>query len=270
MVRPWPYITEPLEFKIGSAAIRIEIEDENAKYPLGWPLLGEKDNQRDATASLETFCEWMGIDRTGIEDLEAQLKQVAAIKTFKLDFQATQASVPAAAAAQPGRRGVSRRARRTQRQNVNIPATVHVADFARLFHSSLIDLETLAKPTSLSSDRHESALKYMGVWASKTVNINTAPRNVLEAAFAFGGDGDKIADEIIKRRRIQPFKDIDELQKALFRYSTSVKKCEKYITTVSDFFTIRVTATSGVARASAIIAVTKVDKKMQKIAVLSG
>ena len=32
----WPYVTEPIEFEIGSAKVRIEVEDENAKYPLGW------------------------------------------------------------------------------------------------------------------------------------------------------------------------------------------------------------------------------------------
>jgi 16S rRNA C1402 N4-methylase RsmH len=110
----------------------------------------------------------------------------------------------------------------------------------------------------------------MGVWASKTVNINTAPRHVLEAAFTFGGDADRIADEIIKRRKIKPFNDIDELKKALLRYSDSIKKCEKYITTTSSFFIIRVTATSGVAKASAIIAVSSDGKKLEKIAVFSG
>ncbi len=267
---PWPYVTGPLEFQIGSATVRIEIEDENAKFPLAWSVLDEKEGLREGKAGLKTFCEWMGLDRSQIDDIESQAGDVAGIKTFKLDFKPAQTTTTQAASTPAARR--SRRVRRSQQRTAQITPITHIADFAQLFHSGLIDLDTLARPTTTGSERQESALKYLGVWASKSVNINTAPRHVLEAAFAFGGDGEKIADEIIKRRRIQPFKSIDELKKerALMRYSDSIKKTEKYITTASDFFTIRVTATSGVARASVIIAVTKADKKMQKIAVLSG
>ena len=110
----------------------------------------------------------------------------------------------------------------------------------------------------------------MGLWASRKVNINTAPRHVLEAAFTFGGNADKIAEEIIQRRRIKPFTSIENLRKSLLKYSESIEKCKKYITTASRFFTIKVTAVSGVAKASAIIAVTKDDKKIVKIAVISS
>ncbi len=140
----------------------------------------------------------------------------------------------------------------------------------RLLHSSLIDTEVLARPTIISERRKESALKYMGMWGSRKVNINTAPRHVLEAAFTFGGDADEIAEEIIQRRRIKPFTNIEELKRALFGYSNAIEKCEKYITTASSFFTIKVTAVSGVARTSAVIAIMKEGKKIQKIAVISG
>jgi hypothetical protein len=56
----------------------------------------------------------------------------------------------------------------------------------------------------------------------------------------------------------------------LLRYSDSIEKCKKYITTVSSIFTIKVTAVSGAAKASAIIAITKDGKKIERIAVISG
>ena len=108
------------------------------------------------------------------------------------------------------------------------------------------------------------------MWASTKVNINTAPRHVLEAAFAFGGDADEIAEEIIQRRRMEPFTDIEDLRKTLLRYSDSIEKCQKYITTESRFFTINATAVSGVAKASTVIAVTKDGKKLKRIALISG
>jgi len=273
---PWPFVIEPVELKIGSAAVRIEIEDENAKYPISWMLLDDKAVQREASAGLETFCEWMDINSVRIDSLKQELKGISEIKAFKLDFGPVIVSREpnaAAAPAAPTARGARSRRRVSQRrpaERTTIPASVHVADFAKLFHSSLIDTEALAAPTIVSESRKESALKYMGLWASNKVNINTAPRQVLEAAFTFGGDADKIAEEIIRRRRIKPFTDIEELRKSLFKYSDSIGKCEKYITTTSSFFTIRITAVSGVAEASIVFAITKDGKSIERIAEISG
>jgi len=268
---PWPFITRPVEFKIGDATVRIKVEDENAKYPLAWGLLSEKQVQREALASLETFCEWMDVNEGQVDELKGRLKEITKIKPFKLDLKPTTITERRQIKPSPRTRRRSRTRRpRTRTVRKTIPASVHTADFAKLLNSPLIDTEALAKPTIVSESRKESALKYMGTWASAKVNINTAPRHVLEAAFTFGGDADKIAEEIIKRRRIKPFTDIQDLRKSLLRYADSIGKCEKYITTVSRFFTIKVTAVSGVAKASAVIAITKDGKKVEKIAVISG
>jgi type II secretory pathway component PulK len=128
----------------------------------------------------------------------------------------------------------------------------------------------LSRPILFGESRKESALKYLGTWGSQKVNINTAPRHVLEAAFIFGGDEVKIADAIIQKRREKTFENIEDLKKALIGYSDSIDKCEKYITTVSRFFTIKIIATSGVAKASSIIAITKDGKKIERIAVING
>ncbi len=266
---PWPSIIEPVEFEIASATVSIEIEDENAKYPIGWALLDGKNVRRQALAGLQTFCEWMDVNEAEIDSLKSQMDEISEIKTFKLDFKPIKiVEKEVRTRRRRGRR--RRRYSRMRRVHKTLPASIHTADFAKLFHSSLIDIETLARPTIISESRKESALKYMGVWASSRVNINTAPRHVLEAAFTFGGDEVEIAEGIIRRRRIRPFTDIEDLRKSLLKYSDSIRKCEKYITTVSRFFTIRVTAVSGVAEASAIIAIKKDGKKLERIAVISG
>ncbi|MHC4912897.1 MAG: hypothetical protein ACYTE5_07820 [Planctomycetota bacterium] len=266
----WPFVTEPVEFQISSTTVRIEIEDENAKYPIGWAMLA--DAAREAETGLETFCEWMNVESEQIDSLKEQLEEISEIKPFKLEFKPIKIVERRATQTKSRRRTRRGRRRVSQRRTVRktIPATVHVADFAKLFHSGLIDTDTLGRPTIESESRKESALRYMGMWASRKVNINSAPRHVLEAAFTFGGEADKIAEEVIQRRRIQPFGDVEELRKSLLRYSDSIEKCAKYITATSNFFTIRVTAISGVAKASAVIAITKEGKKMRKIAVLSG
>ncbi len=274
----WPFLTEPAEFEIGSATVRIEIEDENAKYPLGWVLLGDKAVQREAQAGFETFCEWMRLGTEDIDSLKNELKGVGEVKTFRVDLQSVTVTERTPSTATSGsaasRSAAARRAARAPvtRRTVSAydPLTRQGADFAEIFHSSLIDTELLARPTIISEKRKESALKYIGAWGSTKVNINTAPRHVLEAAFTFGGDADDIAQEIIKRRRVKPFADMEDLKTSLFRYSDSIRKCEKYITTVSNFFIIRVTAISGVAEASSVIAITKDGKTIRRIAVISS
>ncbi len=273
---PWPFISEPIEFEVGSAKVRIEIEDENAKYPIGWAIMDDKKVRREATAGFETFCEWMEVNEVQIDSLKDQLKQISEIKTFKIDFKPVSrierklVKTPVTSATRRSRVRTPRM--RTVRTTVSVAQQIakQSADFARLCHSSLIDTEALARPTIISETRKESALKYMGMWASMKVNINTAPRHVLETAFIFGGDADKIAEEIIQRRRIKPFANIEELKRELFRYSTSIEKCEKYITTASRIFTIKITVVSGVAKASAVIGVMKDGRNIQRIAVISS
>ncbi|MHC4638113.1 MAG: type II secretion system protein GspK [Planctomycetota bacterium] len=274
----WPLIKELKEIEIGTAKVTIEIEDENAKYPITWAMLEDEKNpelKRVAEASFETFCEWMNLDTIEIEEIKSDLAEINETKPFKFDPKPIKIveRAPAKTTSRSSRtrsRTTRRRTSRTSSRTKTIPATVHTADFAKLFHSSMLDTEILAKQAVVSEKRNESALRYLGMWGSRKVNINTAPRHVLEAAFMFGGDEVEIAEQVIMRRRNKPFKDIAELKKTFLRYTVQIQKCEKYITTQSNFFTIRVTATSGVAKASAIIAIIKEGEKVQRVAVLDG
>ena len=277
----WPFVTEPTEFELGTAKVKIEIEDENAKYPLGWALISDAKIKREAQAGFLTFCEWMGMSPEDTSLLEEELAVIGEIRPFQVEFKpitkTERTTTPSPATEQkPSSSGsAATRTRRplTRVRSTTVSAAQQMAEqsalYARLFHSSLLDTERLARPLVASERRKESVLKYLGAWASMQVNINTAPRHVLEAAFIFGGDADKIADEIIRLRRAKPFDTINELKESLYRYSDSINKCEKYITTTSNFFTIRVRAVSGGAEASSVIAITKEGKKVQRVAVVN-
>lgn len=267
----WPLVAEPIELELGAATATIQVEDENAKMPISWAVTGDKKLQAQTEAALETFCEWMQMEPTQIDELQSQLEQVTEIKQFKLDLKPVTVTEKQKTTSSR-RRTRSRRGRRararTRTTKRTRPASAHATDFAKLFHSSLIDTEALARPVIQSPDRAESALKYLGMWGSKKVNINTAPRHVLEAAFAFGGDAVEIAELIIEKRQIKPFKNLKDLEKSLRKYADSIRKTKKYITTKSTFFTIRVTALCGLARTSAVVSIIKDGKKVEKLAVL--
>ncbi len=274
----WPNVIKPIELEIGTAKVTIRIEDENAKYPIGWMLMDDKQREREVRAGFETFCAWMDANETDVAVAEQALEELRQLKPFKIKFkekvQRRRVGGLPSGSSQRGSRISRLRSSRQRYTTTRIsPAAQQAqqaADFARLLHSSLLDAEPLARPTIVTDSRCESPLKYIGTWGSTRVNINTAPRHVLEAAFVFGGDEVDIADQIIARRRIKPFKDIDELKSELLRYSDSIRKCEDFITTRSTFFTVRITAVSGLAESSAVVAVVKTGKNVRKIAMISS
>jgi hypothetical protein len=280
---PWPLVTAPVEFEIGSAKVRIEIEDENAKYPLGWAMLADEKLKDEAGAGWMTFCEWMGYTAQEIAELNRDLVTIGGTKPFKMEFKTETAEVPVpptalrgrvtrpapgaagAAGAAVARRTVSKKPVSAQEQ-----AQQQNKEFAKLFHSSIVNTALLSRPSIASDSRKESALKYLGLWATRQVNINTAPRHVLEAALSFGSvtNAPKIAKAIIEQRKIKPVADVNEIKQAVLGYSDSIEDCRDFLTTASTVFTIRITAVSGAARASAIAAVNKEGDKIEPIAVI--
>ncbi len=273
---PWPFVTEPAEFEIGSAKVQIEIEDENAKYPLGWALLNNPDFERETEAAFDTFCEMMGLDYLQISSLREQLKQIGEIKPFETTFKPITKTVrtPITTTAKTTGKSSTSRTPRTRISRKTIPVAKQISDqtahFAKIFHSALLDTEPLTQPTIVAGDRKEYPLKYMGLWGTRQVNINTAPRHVLEAAFIYSGNQVEIAEEIIRQRQQEPFTNMEDFKNKLSRYSSSIEKCEEYITTESSYFTIKITSTSGVARALSTIAIKKDGNKVTRIAVING
>jgi hypothetical protein len=150
------------------------------------------------------------------------------------------------------------------------PEVAHAADFAKLFHSSLLNIEPLAVPQTDKAFENESAMKYMALWGSQRININTAPRQVLQAAFTFGGNPEEIAEAVILARKESPIKTIANLKSALPSHSSSVDRAAPYIDTESKFFSVRVTSRCGRAKVSSVAAVIKEGKQMEKLIMLYG
>ena len=273
----WPLVTEPVEFEIGTAKVKIEIEDENAKYPLGWAMLADEKLRDQAGAGWTTFCEWMGYTSQEIADLSKDLAEIAGKKPFKLEFK-PETPEPEAPAARsritrptPGSGTAARRTVGKKPVSPEEQLQQQNKEFARLFHSSMLNTALLSRPSIESDTRKECAMKYLGLWAARHVNVNTAPRHVLEAAVSFGSvvNAPKIAEAIIQERKIKPVADVNEIKKAVLGYSDSIEDCRGFLTTTSTVFTVRVTAISGAAKATAIAAVTKEGDKIQQIAVIS-
>ncbi len=278
----WPLVAPPEEFEVGSAKVTVEIEDENAKYPLGWALIQDEDLQAYAEVGFVTFCEWMGYQAQEIETLKKELTEINKIRPFKVSFKTTTTTAaPTASRAANLRSRVSRsrttKSSSTQRRPARraVPVAEQIeqqnAIFSQLFHTSLVDTDLLARPSVASDSREESALRYLGLWATRTVNINTAPRHVLEAALTFGSiaDAPKIAEIIIRERQAKPFSDLEEVKKAAYQYADAIENCKDFLTTTSTVFSIKITATCGVTKVVAIAGVTKEGQRIKQIGVIS-
>jgi hypothetical protein len=270
---PWPLITEPGRFQIGSADVEIRIEDENAKYPIGWGMVEDKDLQREIDAGFLTFCEMSGLDNAEIESLLTELNELKAIKPYKIHFEpvvtTTRTPVKTTRNTSSGKKTTTTTKVNRTVLTVASQVSTQTTSFAKIFNSSLLNKEILARPTIVDGQRKESPLKYISTCPTRLVNINTAPRHVLEAAFIFGGNQVEIADQVIQERQIEPFRDMEDLQQRVIGYSDSLEKSKTYIATESTIFTIKITATSGQAKASCIVAISKNGNKVKTIAVIN-
>ncbi|HOK66885.1 MAG TPA: type II secretion system protein GspK [Anaerohalosphaeraceae bacterium] len=286
---PWPLVSKPIELTFGEAKVTVEIEDENAKMPLGWAVSANKA----AKAALTTFCEWMSMTPEEIEELHKQCALIQEQKTFVIDPQPiliksrTAAAAQQAAAPAPGSTTfrTTRRlpgqpaqpnAQPTQNQpaqstDVLRPAIAHAADFGKLFHSSLLDLEDLTRSRIDTGLRNEAPLRYLALWGSQEVNINTAPRQVLEAAFMMVAEKpEELAKAVIEQRQSKPFSTLRELEELVPEETSNLRSAAPYLTTQSVFFQIRIVSRCGNARCAAAATVFKDQKKVELLAVLYG
>lgn len=281
----WPDVMEPIDLEIGPCQITITIEDENAKMPLSWFVTTSKEANKRAENAIKTFCEWMSWDQQDLLDLEAEIQmsmeQIHEKKAFQLNPSPVliRTSVNRRTASSAASRTSRRRSRArpvttsTARTQVTKqrPAVAHTTDFAKLFHSSLLDREFLARSLPDTGDRVENPLKYLSLWGAQRVNINTAPRQVLEAAFSLAMDSfdlPEFTQEVIDHRKEKPFKKIDELKELGGLDTETMNNLQNYLTTTSTFFLVHVTSRSGSATSSAVATVVKEGKNLQQLFIL--
>ncbi len=293
----WPNVIEPIKLEIGECKVTIAVEDENAKMPLSWLVTNHIEANKQAKVALQTFTEWMGVDEETLASLISELEKLSKHKLFQMSYSAIM--LPAettSTTTQTTQRQTSRQATLTklkqsaasrrasarltaarqsaqaqqQQQKKPRPEVAHAADFAKLFHSSLLNVEPLAIPRDQMAFEDESPMKYLALWGSQRVNINTAPRQVLEAAFTFGGKPVEVAEAIILARKEKPVKSVAELQSTLSDYRDSIRQAAPYIDVESKFFSIRVTSRCGSAKVSAVAAVIKEGKQMERLTILYG
>ena len=90
----WPLVVPSLQIEIGSAKVKIEVEDENAKYPLGWGMIVDEELKGQANVSYATFFEWMKYNEEEIRDMKESLAKLNTIRPFKMTFSPVSVAMP--------------------------------------------------------------------------------------------------------------------------------------------------------------------------------
>jgi hypothetical protein len=273
----WPFVQETIELEIEGAEVTIEIEDENAKMPLAWAIMKDKEKSKLSEIALERFGEWMMMDEGDLEDLKEQLKILADIKEFDIDAKdititETKKQEDKKRSSRTRRTNRRSRRKRTVRRRSTAakkkrPVQANMTDFAKLLHSTAVDSPYISVP-SKESYNDEAAVKYLGLWGSRKVNVNTAPRHVLEAAFSFGGNHVEVADRVIQERKVKPFESIDDLEQRMLGMNDYIRKAKPYLTAESEMFSVTVKAVSGNAESKTVVTMLKKGKKVEKLSVM--
>jgi len=266
---PFPYTTEPKQISIGDVEVTITIEDENAKLPLVWALMKDKDRQTEKQACFDTFFEWLGVDEATVEHLNRQFTETADIKHFEIGMEPATIEQREAVRTRTVTTDASGRRQsvfRTRYRTRKVPRSVagNNTDFSRLIEAN-IDTERLEYSFFPEGFAQSAAIRYLGLWGSDKINVNTATRNVLEAAFVFAGREVELADAVIEERKIKPFEDLEEMKRRIYRFSNNLDKLSDLILFASEVFTVKVIAVSGSARAESTTAILYKDNKFTKI-----
>jgi hypothetical protein len=268
----WPLVADPIEVQIEDAEVTIRIEDENAKLPLVWALRDDEEQRKLSAYSLEILGEWLDMSRAETEYLIEDLDRLREIKEFS--FSPAKTVSFEKEVKQDVRRRSRRRSRRTRRTVTKKvkqvrPEERHKTDFARLLRSHLVERESLMEKLDYRSDQDDRGIDFVSIWGGDKVNVNTAPRNVLEAVMAYGGSPENVALAIMEERHKEPFKDFEDLRDRLFSYSYQLDKVKDYVTCQSSYFKVDIQVVSGTASINTALTVKKNGEKVEKVAVMS-
>jgi len=252
---PSPFQFMKKTVKIGSVSVEIRIFDENSKYPVYWMLQGPIENSKDhGGKSLQLLGTRVGASPEAVRQATSLVQEIGQpLKVIKPISYLYRRSYS---------RGTVRSRSMTWRlKPTGIKPTLNgkPVTHTKLLHHQMSAFHTQWRDTLREDDKYEdlqtpladqnvSLADYLGTWGNGTININTAPAEVLEAAFRPLGFTPANAKAIVEYRKKRPFQHTTHMFRVGGLNRTTMYAIRTLCTTQSDTYSVRVKARLGRAQ----------------------
>ena len=243
-----PFLLAQDTYDVGEAEVDIEIHDENGKYPLLWLLHSPINGKRTYTEkSVRHLADIFGADGSagrGAIDLARIIGKELDVPDLDMTLRKRT----------PRRRGQKRtdtwrpRGKKLsdkKRQSREIRRFESMAAFATEWHRELSENEDYEDLKASLADHTGAFSDYLGGWGHTQININTAPVEVIEAAFRPLGMTAQMAQAIVDYRRDNPFRSTGTLSKVQGLDRGMLRGVKILSTAKSNTFSVQVSARLG-------------------------
>jgi len=235
--------------------VDIQIYDENAKLPLLWTIksIYPKNRNRFDKSLIDQLTELLGTPSSISQQATSLIRNISGpldISDLTVTLRKGRVRNRSRQSKQKTRLGwkpTSSRVRRKQRLVLDKKRREALDVFGAQWHQML---RSDSEFKTLLPDPAEVSpvfVDYLGAWGHDKININTAPPEVLQAAFHPIGMDSKMVRAIVNYRQKNPIasssimRDISEI--------SSIQTALRYFATVrSDTFTVKVKASLGKAQ----------------------
>lgn len=234
------------ELDVGDAEVTIEIHDEHAKWPMLWMMPQNSPFSKNTNESDKLFKDLTGFIAADPDDSSRLLKLT---KDLGRSIKLPPAEFTVNKSRSTRRRGRAVRRRRvrgyTKRLEEARQKREGMALFAQSFYTTINEQSEYATLKQPMTEREVSLVDYFGFWGHNRININTAPVEIIQAAFAPLGLTESQAQAIVSYRQQQKFTQLSDIRKVEGIERPLAQSIMPLCLTRSETFSVKITARIG-------------------------
>ena len=245
-----PFLFAHQKLKIGQVSVDIKIYDENGKFPIYWLLHSPIEKNTDhRDKSIKRLAERLEAEpAVNKETVNLARKTGSPLKVPEPVSYLYRRSFSRARS-----RGVMWRLKPSRQRKALAGQGI---DHDKLLRQTMSNFFYQWQEELIQNDKYKNILAplpnlpgrfadYIGCWGHNRVNINTAPVEVLEAAFLPLGLTRKTAEAVVEYREKTPFSNPTQLYKVKGINRTILYAVRAISATSSDTFSVQITASLG-------------------------
>ena len=245
-----PFLFARQKLKIGPVSVDIKIYDENGKFPIYWLLHSPIEKNTDyRNKSIKLLAERLEAEpAANNETVDLAQKTGKAMNVPEpMNYLYRRSSGRSRSTRVAWRLKPSRQRRVLAGQGIDHSKLLRqtMSNFFYQWQEELKQNEKYKNMLTPLPNHPAKFADYIGCWGHNRININTAPVEVLEAAFLPLGITKKTAEAVVAYRAKVPFANPTHLQRVKGISRTMLSAVRLLSTTNSDTFSVQITASLG-------------------------